>query len=61
MVKYLLICALVSVLSVVAPCAGQTPATSAQTTSTGAALDRVLGEVTEIEFSAPEPAWPIAA
>ena len=51
MVKYLLICALVSVLSVVAPCSGQTPATSAQTTSPGAALDRVLGEVSEIDPS----------
>jgi hypothetical protein len=45
MVKYLFIGALCTVLCVVAPCAGQTPATSAQT------LDRVLGEVTEIDSS----------
>lgn len=43
MVKYLLLCALVSVLTVVAPCRAQTPTT--------AAPDRVLGEVTEIDSS----------
>lgn len=48
MVKYVLVCALVSVLSMVVPCAGQTPATSGQT---GTALDRVLGEVSEINSS----------
>src|SRR5687767_6820683 len=49
--KYLLIVALCSVLSLVAPCAGQTPATSPQTTNPGVPLDRVLGEVTEINSS----------
>ncbi len=51
MVKYLLICALFTVLSPIAPCAGQTPATSAQTTNPGGTLDRVLGEVVEIDSS----------
>src|SRR5688572_27455402 len=46
MVKYLFIGALCTVLALVAPCAGQTPATNPGTT-----LDRVLGEVTEINSS----------
>ena len=46
MVKYLFIGALCTVLSLFAPCAGQTPATNP-----GATLDRVLGEVTEINAS----------
>lgn len=49
MVKYLFIGALCTVLGVVAPCVGQTSPT--QTTNPGSTLDRVLGEVTEINAS----------
>lgn len=51
MVKYLFIGALCTFLSVVAPCVGQTPATSAQGTNNKDAVDRVLGEVAEIDSS----------
>jgi hypothetical protein len=49
MVKYLFIGALCTVLGVVVPCVGQMSPT--QTTNQGSTLDRVLGEVTEIDSS----------
>ena len=49
MVKYLFIGALCTVLGVVVPCVGQMSPT--QTTNPGSTLDRVLGEVTEIDSS----------
>ena len=49
--KYLFIAVLCAVLSLIAPCAGLTPPTSAQTTNPGGTLDRVLGEVSEINAS----------
>lgn len=52
--KYSLVVALVMVLALIAPCDGQSPSTSAQTTNTGVSPDRVLGEVMEINLSARE-------